>query len=101
MKTINIVELIPEGKENAKRAFRLAEELHMDERTVRSMIHEARRNGFLILSGDAGYWRSDNLSELKQFYKRMRAMGIGTLAAAKTARLKIRELEEGEDNASK
>lgn len=88
-----LFELVPYGKQNAISGQQLAKRLHKNVRGMCSLIHEARMSGLLILSGDAGYWRSENLDELKEFYKRMRSQGIGTLAAAKSARLKIKELE--------
>lgn len=88
-----LLELVPYGKQNAISGQQLAKRLHMNVRGMCALIHEARVSGLLILSGDAGYWRSENPDELKEFYKRMRSQGIGTLAAAKSARLKIKELE--------
>lgn len=88
-----LLELVPYGKQNAISGQQLAKRLHKNVRGMCSLIHEARVSELLILSGDAGYWRSENLDELKEFYKRMRSQGIGTLAAAKSARLKIKELE--------
>lgn len=93
-----LLELIPYGKQNAISGYRLAKRLHMNVRAMCALIHEARVSGLLILSGDAGYWRSENLDELKEFYKRMRSLGIGTLAAAKSARLKIKEMERATGN---
>lgn len=89
-----LLELIPYGKQNAISGERLAQKLNMNVRGMCALIHSARVSGLLILSGDVGYWRSDNLDEMKEFYKRMRSQGIGTLAAAKSARLKIKEIEE-------
>ena len=89
-----LLELIPYGKQNAISGERLAKKLNMNVRGLCALIHSARVSGLLILSGDVGYWRSDNLDEMKEFYKRMRSQGIGTLAAAKSARLKIKEIEE-------
>lgn len=88
-----LADYIPYGRENAISTARLAARLDMSVRQMRRLIHEARVNGMLILSGNPGYWRSDDLEELKAFYKRMRHLGIGTFSAAKVARLKIKELE--------
>lgn len=89
-----LTEHIPYGKQNAISGEQLAQRLNTNVRKMCKMIHSARVSGVLILSGDAGYWRSENLDEIKEFYKRMRSQGIGTLAAAKSARLKIKEIEE-------
>ena len=93
MKDSSFLNYIPSGKENAISAAQLAVRLGVDLRSVREMVHGARRSGCLILSGNAGYWRSDSLPELKEFYKRMRNMSVETLAAAEAARATISEIE--------
>ena len=88
---------IPFGEECAVSAKQLARELNTDVRTVRDVVHRARIAGILILSGDAGYWRSDDQQELKRFCARMFSMGQEILAAAEAARCALEELEGGED----
>lgn len=88
---------IPFGEECAVSAKQLARDLKTDVRTVREAVHRARIAGILILSGDAGYWRSDDPQELKRFCARMLSMGRETLAAAEAARCALEELEGGED----
>lgn len=91
---INILSYIPKGEKNAISAASLAGMIGTDKRGVRSIIHSARTQGALIASGNGGYFQPETLLELKKFYKRMRAQGIATLAAAKYARLKIKEIEQ-------
>lgn len=88
---------IPFGEECAVSAKQLARDLKTDIRTVRDAVHRARIAGIPILSGDAGYWRSDDRQELKRFCARMLSMGRETLAAAEAVWCALEELEGGED----
>ena len=92
-----LTDLLPFGEANAVSAKQLARELNTDVRTVRDAVHRARIAGILILSGDAGYWRSDDRQELKRFCARMMSMGREVLTAAEAARCALEELEGGED----
>jgi biotin operon repressor len=85
MNTINIIDYIPEGKENAIHLEELAKLLKIDSRTVKKLIQQARKNGVKIISGQNGYWISDNEHDFKMFARMMRKQAasrvgvIGTL----------------------
>lgn len=80
------MELIPEGKENAITRSELAKALHVDVRTISLIIADARRKNYLICSGNEGYYKPSNNSELKAFYNRMRKQSLSMLTALKSAR---------------
>lgn len=66
---MNIIDLIPRGKENAITRERLCEITGMHDRTVRGYIHAARENGEMIISstGRKGYYLPTNREEVSRF----------------------------------
>jgi biotin operon repressor len=44
------------GQDHAKHKAQLADELGWTEREVKRAVHDARLDGFLVLSGNDGYW---------------------------------------------
>lgn len=88
---MDIMNLIPSGKKNAKSAAQLAEELHTSKRAVRALVHNARRDGTLICSGNDGYWTSEDPGDLMATYHRMKSGAVKQLAVLKQIRRKLRE----------
>lgn len=66
---MNIVELIPRGKENAITRERLCEITGVSDRTVRGYIHDAREKGEMIISstGSKGYYLPTKRDEVSRF----------------------------------
>ena len=52
-----ILDYIPEGRENAVSMRYLAIILNTDARTIRSMVHNARISGHVIIGDDSGYFK--------------------------------------------
>ena len=90
-----LLELIPEGKENAISRVCLGNKLGLTARETSKVVHSARIAGCLILSGPHGYYVSDNLEEVQEFYDLMQKRSVSLLAALKHARRFIKE-HEGE-----
>ena len=93
---MNICEFIPVGKENAIRRDTLVTTLNLPDRRVRQMIEDARRDGALILNAQdgTGYYRSDDVGELKRQFQRNNSRAMSILVQQKHLRKKIKELEE-------
>lgn len=95
-----INDLLPYGERNAVSRLALAELTGLDERLVRKRINALRLSGVPIISGNAGFWLSDNPQELASFARSMnhRAREIARVADAieRTAdRLRGQERIEG------
>lgn len=69
MKEIELLSLIPYGRENAVSRHELQRLTGMNDRAVRLEIKRLLRTGEPILSSckHSGYWRSENVAEWKEF----------------------------------
>lgn len=92
-----LLKLIPTGKEKAVSRRYLANTLQLTERDVSKIIHSARAEGYLILSGHHGYYLPQDVSETKEFYDLMRKRAVSLLSVLKTARKVITEDKESEE----
>lgn len=89
-----ILGFIPEGKENAIPAQRLAEiSGARSERCLRGDIAELRKAGELICSSPAGYYRPATRAEIADFIERMESHAIGVFQAIASAREAMKEME--------
>ena len=92
---IDILSVIPTGRENAISMREIADLLDLDStRPVRKLINEARTDGTLICSGDNGYWLPESLEEVRDSYNRSRSMALSILASLKVQRLAVKALKE-------
>lgn len=68
---MEILNLIPYGKENAISRADLVRMTGVPDRTIRNAIKSLIRQGNTILSSSSakGYWRSDDISEIEQFIR--------------------------------
>ncbi len=72
---MNIIDLIPYGKEYAISRAELNKITGMDDRTIRSMIKQAnillepKNEAILSSSGARGYWRTDDLWEMEAYLR--------------------------------
>lgn len=99
-KSISVCDLLLYGKQNAVSRLYLAGMTEMDERLVRKIINKLRLSGAPIISGQPGFWLSDDPMELEDFARSMqhRAGEIARVADAvqRTAdRLRGQERLEG------
>ena len=92
---MNICEFIPVGKEHAITREALANRLNLPDRTLRKMIESARKDGALIMNAQdgTGYYRSEDLGELKRQLRRNHNRAMSILVQQKYLRRKIKELE--------
>ena len=106
-----VTRYLMQGRENAIHAEDLMKLAGLrSHRELRACIEEARSHGDLILSGDNGYFlpsmdADGNVSEqgyyeLRAFYNRMRAIGIGTLRSAKYAGRSLKEYKRAHNEQS-
>lgn len=90
----HILKYIPEGKEHAISAQRLAEITGAkSQRCLRADIRELRKAGELICSSTAGYYKPATRAELDDFIKRMRAHALGVFQAIASAQKAQQEME--------
>ena len=70
---MNIIDYIPDGINNAISLNDLAVILQADTRTVRQMVHNARKNGAVICStcdnDNGGYYIPRDVAEAVPYYK--------------------------------
>lgn len=87
---------IPVGRENAISREDLARKMGVGDRTMREKISEARRAGLLIMNRQdgRGYYRSNNVSELKDQLTQTHNRALTLLAQEKFLRRRIEEIEE-------
>ncbi len=89
-----ILGFIPEGKENAIPAQRLAEiSGARSERCLRGDIAELRKAGEIICSSPAGYYRPATRAEIADFIERMESHAIGVFQAIASAREAMKQME--------
>lgn len=93
-----IHECLKNGFENKISRSDLMTTLNLNTRQFYDILRAERRNGQLILSSksESGYWLSDNLSELKAYYRTTLSTALDVLQTLKPIRVKIKELEEDE-----
>ena len=68
---VDLLSLIPEGRENAISRETLRRLTGLDDRKIRLEIKRLISQGHVILSSSSakGYWQSDNISEIEQFIR--------------------------------
>lgn len=72
---MNILDYIPDGRENAVTREELAQRTGLNDRAVRKLIKEKVCEGIPIMSSShaKGYWISDSPAELEQFIREAEA----------------------------
>ena len=95
---IDITEYIPYGRKNAVSRHELQRRTGLPDRTVRALIEDARRKGAHILSSraDKGYWKSNNVGEIKEFLRESDGRIRKTAQTVEALRRYVAE-QEGED----
>lgn len=93
---MKIEEFIPFDKENAVTRSQLQCLLNLPDRTIRKRIQEARDRGEIILNDQsgAGYYRSDDVGEMKRQLALNKSRALSVLRQQKYLRRKIREAEQ-------
>lgn len=92
---MDITNFIGVGKENAVDRFRLMDLTGLPDRRVRKLIQEARERGEIIINAQdgAGYYISDDISELRKQYHANKNRAMSILRQQKYLRRKIHEAE--------
>lgn len=92
-RTINrILELIPEGRENAVSLAYLAGMLNVSERTAKEYVSRTRKKGTPIVGDQYGYYRPANREELQWYYRIFRKRGLTALSSISSARRDLQEV---------
>lgn len=82
---MELIELIPEGRENAISKAQLTEITGLSERSLRLVVAGERCRGKIILtdcSGTSGYYKPTNTGEVLAFIRSMRKRARETAAIA-------------------
>ena len=86
-----LIENIPKGKHNAIHQKDLADKLHIKSELAKKYVQEARRQGYKICSGQAGYWIAESDEELKAFVSMLRKQALTRLKTTKATRDYLKE----------
>ena len=81
-----LIEIIPEGKENAIPARDLANIVNISTRELRAQIEALRRSGHIIAACNSGYYIPVNDAELIEYYKAHEKRAMTALVCLKPAR---------------
>lgn len=98
---MNILDIIPFGRNNSISTAELAKLLQADQRTVRATISRLRREGYIICSnsdsslGRTGYFQPISKEELETFVNIETARIRTHKAAIAPARRKLKSLKGG------
>ena len=102
MNNINIIDYIPEGVDRAISRRNLCIATGLNDRVVRELIEEARRNTIIISNTDgSGYWLyPDNPTPheknlLNKYVKQQERRAKSIFYALKPARKKVQTMEKG------
>lgn len=92
-KTFEIMDILPEGKNNAISAEALTRMLQLrSKRELQKRIEKERKAGALILSSTTGgYYTSHNRTEVQEFVRTLESRARHTFLAIRTARRFLRE----------
>ena len=87
------VRRLDRGHENAKPLKNLAEELYINERTLRELLEQARADGYLICNDmdGKGYYLADTLDDVDRQYRRDYNRAMALLVRLKPMRRMLRE----------
>ena len=93
---MNICDFIGTGRENAVTRGELVAILNLPDRTIRRLIQEARDRGEIIINDQsgAGYYRSEDVGELKRQLNTNKRRALSVLRQQKYLLQKIREAEQ-------
>lgn len=87
----DLLEMMPEGKENAISGEELAILMNTSKREISELVHEARTNGIMVVSDSCGYYIPENDDEILACYNRLRKHSISQLSAMKVFRQYLKE----------
>ena len=85
-----LLALLPVGKEKGVSRKALSEELRIRTRDVSDLVLKARRDNYIIASGNTGYFVPATDGELLEYYLHSRRMAITILTSIKTTRRELK-----------
>ena len=93
MTQFEIMDILPEGKENAISSDELVQIFHLrNKRELQLRIAEERKEGALILSSSkGGYYTSRNPADVEKFIRTLESRAKHTFVALRGARRFLRE----------
>ncbi len=80
--TNKLLSILPWGKENAVHQYELADSLGVSADVLKGIIKRARRDEQPILSGNSGYWLSDNPEEIREFAHSLKGESFSMMKTA-------------------
>lgn len=93
---MQIENYIPIGRENAVKREELARRCGLSDRKMRQEIMRARQRGVLIinLQDGAGYYRSEELADVRKQYRQNHSRAMDILVQQKYLRRILKEAEK-------
>lgn len=88
---MDIIEMIPAGKDNAISMRDIGILCGLSDREVRKAILDARYNGKIICSYERGYYLPEHDTDILAWYKMAKARGLATLKSLKYARQHLKD----------
>lgn len=93
-----IMDLLPEGRENAVSTKTLMSVFNCSERVLRAMVAAERIKGAVICSAPSGgYFRPGNREELLEFYRVLEGQAKSIFVALKSTR-EVLQIPEGQQD---
>jgi len=86
-----LLDIIPEGEENAVSMKFLSAICETDERTIRKAIFDLRCSGAIIAGTSAGYYIPVTEQELKDYYTMARSRALSTFRSLKAVRADLKQ----------
>lgn len=90
---MDIIEIIPIGKDNALHQEQLAEIMGVSRDTVKHLVREARKNGAEILSGVHGYYFPKDDEERSAFVHMLTKQATTRLKTVKPIKYTLKEIK--------
>ncbi len=93
---MNIIDYIPEGKDNAITRETLCELTGLKDRVVREAISQTRRDTAIINNQDGrGYYKPSNKEEIERYIQQESARAKSIFWCLRGARKALKEVQDG------
>ena len=89
-----ILSAIGNGSENARHKKQLVRLTGMNERALRKTIEHLRREGFVIISDEHGYYYPQTADELEDYVRTVSKRARSTFYTLKSARRMLKAMQE-------
>lgn len=88
-----VINAISIGKANAISMTALAAKLNVSITTVKKLVREARQQGYQIVSGNEGYWITEDDRDKKAFVVEMQKQALSRISSSKHIKESLEDFE--------